>query len=171
MAQPDALAWAIDRDDVPVIRAALHDLKITRASMKRELRWQTLVLKRADAIRLGEHLPPGWLRGRIMLRVYGGDVDADDRETIRRALDYRSASDSTNAVYMGSLARAILYQVLDLDYGRVTRAEFDGKLAEASRLHLDQCMNIARSVIMYMENNQVSRCPCCGQIVPAKVSA
>lgn len=167
----DALAWAIHRDDVPAIRAALHDLGVTRASLKRELRWQTLVLTRTDALRLAEHLPAGWVRDRLWHRIEGRDDDNADRDLIRKALAYRSGEDSCNSVYMGSLATAMLFGVLELNYGRTPASAFDDALATATRMQLDECMNIARSVITYMDKNPVSRCPCCGQIVRAKAVA
>lgn len=169
MVKPDALAWAIHRDDVPTIRAALHDLGITRASLKRELRWQTLVLTRTDARLLAKHLPAGWVRDRLWHRIEGRDDDQADRDLIRKALVYRSGEDSCNSVYMGSMATALVWQVLKVDLLKQSRVDFDDALAKADRLQLDECMNIARSVIRYMDKNPVSRCPCCGQIVRAKV--
>lgn len=165
------LAWAIDRNDAPDIRKALHATGIDRERLIRRLRWLDLVLTRTEALKVAEHLPPGWLRGRLMHRIYGLDDDAGDRALILRAVSYRSGKDSCNSVYLGSLALHRLYQVFDLGYTHDSARDLAAAVERGTRTQLDQAMNIASNVILFMEENPRERCPCCGQIMPAKAFA
>lgn len=93
---------------------------------------------------------------------------AGDRELIRQALKYRSGSDSIGSVYMGSMATARVYHLLNLSYGFTERAEFDKALDSADRETIDKILEVCRSVIEYMQKHPTTRCPLCGNITSVK---
>lgn len=89
----------------------------------------------------------------------------NDRELIKAALVYKSGEDSYNTVYMGCMATAAVYGCFGLSYasGDLTKA-----IDEGTDEQIAKAKEVCQSVIDYMLENPVTRCPCCGQIVRRK---
>jgi len=87
------------------------------------------------------------------------------RDLIRAALSYRSGQDSINSVYMGSMATFSAMGALGERYGF---GNLERGLANASEDQIDACLKVCKRTIDYMLKHPTSKCPCCGQIVPAK---
>ena len=91
-----------------------------------------------------------------------------DKELIRRAMEYRSGSDSCNSLYMGSMATAGLYHILGLQYGK---GGFDEALEKARRKQVDQLLKACDNIIEYMKKYPMKRCSHCGQVMSARKGA
>ena len=91
-----------------------------------------------------------------------------DKELIRRAMVYRSGSDSCNSMYMGSMSTARLYYILGLKYGDVG---FDEALEDATRKQLDKLLEACDNIIEYMKKYPMKRCSHCGQVMSARKGA
>lgn len=82
------------------------------------------------------------------------------RDLIKAASEYRSGSDSCNSVYMGGMAQSMLW-----------RAIGPAGLTGASEKQLNAGLSVCASYIKYMREHPTKKCPCCGQIVHAKVGS
>lgn len=86
----------------------------------------------------------------------------EDKALILAASRYRSAADSCNSVYLGSMATAKLFHVLGGDWGRNGLADV---IKAASRAQVDEALKVCASVIEYMGKHPTTECPCCGGVV------
>lgn len=86
------------RDTPPEIERRYRDLLLQRSGEERlemgcSMHATAKALVRASILETDPRVSPGGLRRALFLRFYGGDFDADTRETILRALGAPGAGD------------------------------------------------------------------------------
>lgn len=107
---------------------------------------------------------------KIRWKVITDQVDKlskDEKHSlILAALDYQSGPGLMNTVYMGGLATASCSSVLGRQYMRDTLS-WEESLDKASSKQIDAAIQVCMHTIEYMWAHPVTKCPTCGNIVPA----
>lgn len=84
------------------------------------------------------------------------------------ATTYKSAEDSCNSLYMGSMAHASLHRKLGMSYP--SRLSYKDVLEnkETKDESIDGAIRQLENFILYIIDHPVASCPCCGQVIQVK---